>query len=315
MIGNSHFSPQLLTDKVFAAIAQEGGAAISNAGFMDLGGLVVVFDTFLTLQAAREMRTYLEAVFGQPPKIVVNSHHHNDHTWGNQVFLPEAQFISSSEARRLMLTDGMEEYKWYSANSKQRLEALQAQFNNTKDATERRRLLLWIGYYNGLAESMPQLEVVLPSITFESRLELYGSQRRAELVAFHGAHTGNDTILFLPDDGIVFTSDLLFINNHPYLPEGDPFKLLDVLRELSRMEARTYIPGHGPVGTRDDLFAMIEYVEDCLATARALVREGGDYEERVKELQLPDRYSGWQLSGFYPTNIQFLCRQLESQIG
>ncbi len=92
-----HFFSQALTDQVYAALAQDGGAAISNAGVIDLGGLTVIFDTFLTLQAARDLRSFAEKATGRSPQIVINSHFHNDHIWGNQVFLPEAQFVSTNE--------------------------------------------------------------------------------------------------------------------------------------------------------------------------------------------------------------------------
>jgi glyoxylase-like metal-dependent hydrolase (beta-lactamase superfamily II) len=157
--------------------------------------------------------------------------------------------------------------------------------------------------------------VTLPGITFDGRLELHGAKRRAELITYEGAHTGSDAILYLPQDGVVFTSDLLFVGNHPYLADGDPFKLLETLHALSQLDAATFVPGHGPVGSREDLFLMIEYVEHCLAAARLIVQEGGDYEERVKQLPAAEKFQGWQLSGFYPTNILFLCRRLSAQVG
>lgn len=315
MTPNPHFVPQALTDHVYAALAQDGGAAISNAGVIDLGGLTVIYDTFLTLQAARDLRSFAEEISGRPPQIVINSHFHNDHIWGNQVFLPEAQFVSSKETRQLIMTEGMEEYHWYSAKSAQRLASLQAEFNATQDVTERRRLLLWVGYYSGLVETLPRLEVTLPGITFDRRLELHGAKRRAELITYEGAHTGSDTILYLPQDGIVFASDLLFVGNHPYLAEGNPYKLLDTLHELSRMDAAVYVPGHGPVSSREDLFLLMEYIEHCLAVARSLVQDGGDYEGTAKQLQPDEKFKDWKLSGFYPTNILSLCRLLATQTG
>ena len=45
---SKHFTLERLSDSVHAAIHREGGWAISNAGFVDLGNTTVVFDTFLT---------------------------------------------------------------------------------------------------------------------------------------------------------------------------------------------------------------------------------------------------------------------------
>src|SRR5450830_703053 len=108
-----HFVFEQLADGVFAAIERDGGWAISNAGIVDLGGLTVVYDTSLTPRAAQDLRRFAEEVTGRAPDIVVNSHYHNDHIWGNQVFAPEAQIVSSARTRKLIATAGMEELQWY----------------------------------------------------------------------------------------------------------------------------------------------------------------------------------------------------------
>jgi glyoxylase-like metal-dependent hydrolase (beta-lactamase superfamily II) len=84
--GLQHFKLHPLAEGVYAAIAENGGQAISNAGLVDLGGQVIVFDTFLTPQAAVELRRFAIDRFGQVSHIIINSHYHNDHIWGNQVF-------------------------------------------------------------------------------------------------------------------------------------------------------------------------------------------------------------------------------------
>ena len=119
-----HFTVHPLAEGVYAAIHTEGGAAICNAGVVDLGGQLLVFDTFLTPQAAQDLRTFAMAEFGVPPQLVVNSHYHNDHTWGNQAFEREAQFIASIRTRQLMETEGKEELRWYAANAPKKLEEL-----------------------------------------------------------------------------------------------------------------------------------------------------------------------------------------------
>lgn len=46
---------------ICAAIHKQGGWAISNAGILDLGDRVLVFDTFMTPEAARDLRNAAEA--------------------------------------------------------------------------------------------------------------------------------------------------------------------------------------------------------------------------------------------------------------
>ncbi len=37
---------------------------------------------------------------------------------------------------------------------------------------------MWIGYYEGLVEALPQVTVCMPGITFNKQLEIYGSKLR-----------------------------------------------------------------------------------------------------------------------------------------
>ena len=119
-------------------------------------------------------------------------------------------------------------------------------------------------------------------------------------------------MLYLRQEGIVFASDLLFVGCHPYLADGDPFQLLKALKALSLLEATCFVPGHGPVGTDDDLRLLIEYVEYCLETAQRLVREGNANSDRLTELAVAERYQHWQLPRFFQANIGFLCQRLNS---
>src|SRR5512143_2185534 len=109
---SSHFSVYELSDGIFAAIAVEGGAAVSNAGILDLGDRTLVFDTFLTPQAGYDLRLAAQQLTGREPELVINSHYHNDHIWGNQAFGPQTLFVSTAQTLDLMRTSGAEELQW-----------------------------------------------------------------------------------------------------------------------------------------------------------------------------------------------------------
>jgi len=310
---SKHFVLHPLATGIFAAIARDGGAAISNAGLIDLGDQALVFDTFLTPQAALDLRGACVDLLGQPPELVINSHYHNDHIWGNQVFAPDAQIVSTARTRDLMASAGAEELEWYSENSAQQLDSFRAQYEASHDEAQRQQLLLWIGYYEGLVEALPHLTVSMPTVTFNNRLVFHGAQRRAELLTFEGAHTESDAVLYLPEERILFMSDLLFVDCHPYLADGDPLLLLEALRVLSGLDAACFVPGHGRLGISADLHAMIEYVEGCFETAHLLLDQGDATEARIEALPVDEKYRSWQLSRFYRANIHFLCERLGDQ--
>src|SRR3990172_6492741 len=90
---SQHFRLERLADGVYAAIASGSGAATCNAGIVDLGDRTLVFDPFLTPKAAHDLRVAAEQLTGRSVSIVINSHYHNDHIRGNQVFSAETRIV------------------------------------------------------------------------------------------------------------------------------------------------------------------------------------------------------------------------------
>ncbi len=312
---SKHFEIQSITKDISAVIATSGGHAICNAGVIDLGGQLLIYDTFVTPEAARDLKQFIDNRFGKIPQLVINSHYHNDHIWGNQVFSPIAPILSSTRTRELISTSGKEELEWYSSRSAQKLASLHAQYESENDENQRRQLLLLIGEYEGIVEALPELKVCLPCVTFESCLNIHGTRHTAELITYERAHTGSDTILYLPNDGIVFMSDVLFVGFHPYLGDGDPISLLKALQSSDQLEAACYVPGHGPLGTRENVRLLIEYIESCMDTARGLVKSGQFSKDKIEQLKIPKLFQAWDITQFYAVNIDFLCQYLMGKTG
>lgn len=306
-----HFSIHTLADGVHAAIAKNGGAAIANAGVLDLGDSTVIFDTFMTIQAARDLSLAAHELTGREAETVINSHYHNDHTWGNQIFSPHARIISTRQTRELLRTEGKEELNWARDVSAERLENFQKQADQAKTEQEHKEAEMWTGYYRGLVEDLPHIRLHLADITFENSLSIYGPSRRMHLLAFENAHTGNDLILHLPEDGIIFMSDLLFVGCHPYLAECDVDSFLASLKGIQSLDAEVYVPGHGPTGSKKDLDLMIAYLNLCKEKARELVSKRKTTPEQISKEKIPKEFRTWELSRFYHINLQALCKNMQ----
>jgi cyclase len=306
---SKHFRLQQLADGVYAAIHIDGGAAIGNAGIVDLGDRTLIYDTFLSPQAAEDLRIAAEALTGRPIDAVLNSHWHNDHIWGNQVFSANTDIISTEETRRLFIaTRGHGAYDSFMADAEANLEATRAQFQATEEEGQRRQLALWIDYHQSVVEAKPILQIRAPNLTFAERLAFHGTHRAAELIAFVGGHTESDAVLFLPQEGIAFMSDLLFIGHHPYLGGGDPERLLHILEAVSDLTPKLLVPGHGPVGMAESLTQMGQYVHTLDGLARKMV-EDGEAEETIDAMAIPKPYDDWLFSSFFPGNIHFLYQR------
>lgn len=297
-----HFDIEELADGVFAAIHKDGGAAICNAGIIDLGDRTLIFDSFLTPQAARDLKAASEALTGKAVSIVINSHCHNDHIWGNQVFEGHAEIISSGETRQVIATAGMKEYEWFKENAAKRLKSIQDEYESNEDEAARGELTMWLSYYQGLVDDLPELRVVQPTLTFEGRFGIPGTRRSVELIEYHDGHTKSDVILYLPQDGIIFMGDLLFVKSHPYLGDGEPDTLINILREIGKMDAKVFVPGHGSVGDKHDLEILINYIALCRELVKKLI-DDGQGEEAIRNIKIPRPFESWQQQGFFRSNL------------
>ena len=67
---SKHIALHSLTEGIFAAISEDGGSAISSSGLIDLGGQILVFDTFLTPQVAMDLMRSATDIYGLTPQFV-----------------------------------------------------------------------------------------------------------------------------------------------------------------------------------------------------------------------------------------------------
>jgi cyclase len=303
---SKHFRIEELVKGIYAAIHIDGGAAICNAGIIDLGDRTLVFDTFMSPQAAKDLRIAAEGLTGRPIDAVVDSHFHNDHCWGNQAFDPSTEIISTEETRRLILaTKEPGNIDDDLINAEANLEGVRAEYAAEQNESRRRQLAFAVDYRQTIVDLKPILKIKAPNLTFSQQLIYRGKGRTVELIDFAGGHTESDVVLFIPEEGIAFMSDLLFINFHPYMGRGDPDKLIHNLEAVSKLSPRILVPGHGPIGTVASLAQMIEYINMMDDLASNMVK-AGKTENAIKELAIPKPYESWLCDMFFPANMHFL---------
>ena len=310
---SKHFTIQALAPGVWAVINNDAyGHAICNAGIIDLGNKTVVFDPLMNIDAANDLKRAATELTKRPVTIVINSHYHNDHIRGNQVFVPGASIISTEWTRNQMSISEPEEIAWekqnagkYLAEAKQKLK--------TASGMEKEELPMWIGYYEGMLLSHPVLKTTIPDLTFSDSLWIHGSSRSIKLLECKNGHTGSDVILLLPKEGIAFMGDLFFVNRHTWLADGSPQSLQQHLQKLEEDKTYThYVPGHGPVGGKKEIHLLINYIRDL----QQLVNDGiqkNQPDSVIIKTAIPDAYKDWWYGQFYKPNLKFLCKELRKK--
>lgn len=309
---SKHFKINRLTDDVYAAIHSIGGQAICNAGIVDLGDKTLIFDTFLSIKAAQDIQRISIELTSNPIYYLVNSHYHNDHIRGNQVFKPKANIINTILTRAAIAKNEPNQIKQEGDYAPKRLAELQKDIKSKTDKTELQELNMWLGYYQALVESHPLQLITLPDITFENRLTIYGKATRVELIELSG-HTKSDIIMYLPEDKIVFTGDLVFVGCHPYLADGNPHDLISSLNELKKMDIEKVDPGHGSVGSKDDIVRMLDYIEVIYNFSKDFVVKGKAIDE-ASNIKIPKPYDSWYFPNFFKANMRFMYKIASKEI-
>ena len=310
---SEHFDLHQLTDGVFAAIAKLQGAAYSNAGIIDLGDRTLVFDTFNTPKAARDLRLAAESLTDQQVSTIVISHVHSDHWMGNQVFSAQSTILSTAKIRAVMPEwgDDLLEYKDdptevedYLLESEQRLE-------KETDPRWQATLESNIRSTRFQLQSLPELVLRYPDQTFEGSMVFYGTQRKVELFSTGEGHSESDISLLLPDDRIAFMGDLGFFDTQPFLPYSQPEAWIKHLEMFEQSKYETFIPGHGRMGTKEDLALQRDYINGLKDQVSAVIAAGGTRDEALK-IELPAPFDGWLYGGMgrFEANVNFLFERL-----
>lgn len=298
------FELERVVDGVHAAVVTLEGGALGNAAIVDLGDATLVFDTCLTLTAARALRRAAEELTGRPPAYLVNSHFHADHVAGNQVFVPDAIVIATARTRELMRTDN------FAAGVVTAIPSLERQLPETDDPLRRSFLLENLHAYRAFLAEVDEHQVVLPTVTFDRRLRIHGSARSVELVCHGGGHSPSDSYLHLPEDRVALMGDLLMVGRHAAFPQGDPAQWRRILTRMLELDLDHVVPGHGPVGTLQDVEMNRRYIEMVESLAGAIVRGELAREEAVA----PAPFDGLDQTQIFHINVDALVRRLSPTV-
>ncbi|RIW38484.1 MBL fold metallo-hydrolase [Bacillus salacetis] len=281
-----------LAEGVYAAISKPGQGAWSNAGIVDLGEELVVFDSMSTPSAGRDLKTCAEKITGKKVKYLVNSHYHGDHVFGNQAFY-DSTLISTSVTRYLIqkknIIDDVSKEK---QEMEDYLDALKVKIQTLDESSIKSSLENQYNEMSKVLEDLPHLKVVLPEVHFEDILILEGTKRRAELHCNGGGHTPSDTFMYLPLDNIVFMSDLVAEGLH--LPLYNPEDFKSILEKVKQLDIDTLIPGHGEIGGKDKLHTFADYVSMISDRSQEAVRNKVPLDLFISSFKTPEEFSKWE---------------------
>ena len=256
--------PQQVGEGVYV-IPDERIDLVPNVGFVVGEEAVLVVDTGMGVANAERVLARARELAHDKPLFLTLTHFHPEHGFGAQVFRDAATIVYNESQR----------------------EELKAKFGEFVE--------MFSGFSPEIAEILSDVELVEPHETYEGRRQLDLGGTVVELESVGPAHTLGDQLVWLPEQGVMFTGDLVENRFFPILPDADSHgsEWITLLERLEGMEPATVVPGHGEVGD----VGLIREVREYLEWIRSLVHEGRDRDpdELRAELepQVRERYSTW----------------------
>ena len=218
-----------LADGVFINTHYRG----CTPGFVYTDEGIILIDTPLIPKQAVDWREQIEDEYPDTPFLyIVNTDHHRGHALGNQYFMPSK--VMAHERAHKEMSGYTENFKERVRNSFKREPEIQAQLND--------------------------IIIIPPDVTFTNRAKLIYGERELEII-YVGGHTPATSIVWLPDEKICFVGDVVWVDQHPYMAQGNSLEWLDGLELIRNLGAERLVPGHGPVCSPDSTYRVGEYIE------------------------------------------------------
>lgn len=309
-IETENFELIKLDEGVYGCVHKFGGNAICNSGIVDNGKETIIFDSFLSPEAAKELIEVTKELELSPIKYVINSHGHNDHIRGNQSFDSDVTIIATKKTSEKIEKEepgSIMAEKGYAKSQFEHLENEMKKYKGDTTAKDYIVMKMMKPYFEELSQSHEKIKTRLPSSFVEKRKEIEGKTRNVVLIELDSCHTVSDLVMYLPNEKILFTGDIVFNEFHPFLGDGNSTHLKSGLGKLREMEIAKIIPGHGNIGGKELLSIMINYVEDLETIVKQAVEKKENLED-LKKAGMPNKYQDWWLGNFYPMNLEYLYK-------
>ena len=245
---------------------------VPNIGIVVGEDAVLVVDTAMgPVNGARVLAAAKEKADGKRLLVTV-THFHPEHGFGAQVFRDEATIVYNRD-----------------------------QLDELHDKGAGVELFRTFG--PAVAEALEGVELVNPT-TSTRRRDRARPRRPDGAAADVGRGPHGATVVFLPEERILFTGDLVeerIFAIYPHFPPDDADvdgdRWIEVLRRLEELGPAVVVPGHGAVGDASVITTAREYHELLRDETHRLAAEGHTEGEEVVarlEPEIQARYPDWE---------------------
>jgi glyoxylase-like metal-dependent hydrolase (beta-lactamase superfamily II) len=231
-----------LSDHAYAYTA-EGDP---NTGIIVGDNAVLVADTQATPAMAQDVIRRIREVTDKPIKYVVLTHYHAVRVLGASAYQPQ-QILASQDTHDLIVERGEQD----KASEIGRFPRL---FSNV--------------------ETVPP-GMTWPTMTFTGKMTLWLGKLEVQLLQLGRGHTKGDTVVWLPQDRVLLSGDLVEFDATPYAGDAYFKDWPKTLENVAALKPLALVPGRGPALQGEELVAAgLKATGAFIADVRASVEEG-----------------------------------------
>ena len=242
-----------------------------NTGIIVGDDCVLVADTQATPAMAQDVIRRIREVTDKPIKYVVLTHYHAVRVLGASAY--DADHIIASQDTRDLIVERGEQDKASEIGRFPRL------FSNV--------------------ESVPA-GMTWPTLTFTGKMTLWLGQLEVQLLQLGRGHTKGDTVVWLPQDKVLLSGDLVEFDATPYAGDAYFNDWPKTLERVAALGATALVPGRGPalVGAervKQGLDSTGGFIADVRTSVQAGVAAGKSLNAVYKDTfaALKPKYGHW----------------------
>ena len=267
---------------------------------------IVVIDTTQCPSLDAKFRKIIAKKFGRNDFIyLINTHEHGDHTSGNYLY-SDCEIIAHetcAEGMKRTNADLKRVIGWH----KEYIPKLEKQFSEMKEGTDK---------YKKMRENLTVRKMALktleegfkqkfPTKTFKDRMKLNMGNMTIELYYMGGLHSASDIFVFVPEEGLLFTGDVMAdiwltdtpgclqsFGGRPGIKRDLPLMLKNWKSLIARKdEIKDYIPGHwnGDL-TYKGFVERYNYMQTLLKEVKKANKAGKELEVLFTDLKMKTRF-------------------------
>jgi len=313
-------------ERCLAWIQPNGEWFESNAGLILGEGESMLVDTLADLPLTQRMLEAMALNTAEAPiHTLVNTHSDADHIDGNQL-VEGATIVSSARSAAIMRKQDPGSFNSFGrlAGAMRAVGRLPLPVLGSLPLPVLPRLhLKAVGDYIGdMLEPFDfgGIDVVAPSREFERELVLDVGGRAVHLIEVGPAHTPGDLLVHVPDAGVVYTGDILFVGCTPVMWAGPVANWIGAIDKLLGLDADTYVPGHGPVCGAEEADAVKRYWTWLEAEASDRFERGMSPWDAARDIALSAEFrtyewSLWNAPERIVVNLVTLDKERRGELG